>query len=124
MDEAQTKEELRPVRAPSKFRRFIGRSILTPSDASLKMPWMSFSLKHAPTVLLPLIQALMWFSSTLAPNSQDYNYWIHVVAAEPVPASNGWFHFSSAATRALLFSIMKWVNIFPEIKPQLISIFD
>lgn len=34
-------------------------------------------------------------------------------------------HYSSAATRALLLSTyVKWVNVFPEIKPQLVDIFD
>lgn len=34
-------------------------------------------------------------------------------------------HFSSAATRALLLSTyIKWVNVFPEIKPQLVVVFE
>lgn len=45
--------------------------------------------------------------------------------SDQLAALQGKSHFSSAATRALLLSTyVKWVNVFPEIKPQLVSIFD
>jgi AP-2 complex subunit alpha len=45
--------------------------------------------------------------------------------SDQLAALQGKSHFSSAATRALLLSTyVKWVNVFPEIKPQLVNIFD
>lgn len=45
--------------------------------------------------------------------------------SDQLAALQGKSHFSSAATRALLLSTyVKWVNVFPEIKPQLVGVFD
>jgi len=56
----------------------------------------------------------------------------HLIADEPGYSPIEQFHilhsksqFCVAATRALLLSTyIKWVNVFPEIKPQLVNIFD
>jgi AP-2 complex subunit alpha len=56
----------------------------------------------------------------------------HLIADEPGYSPMEQFHmlhsksqFCVAATRALLLSTyIKWVNVFPEIKPQLLNIFD
>ncbi|EJD47783.1 Adaptor protein complex AP-2 alpha subunit [Auricularia subglabra TFB-10046 SS5] len=56
----------------------------------------------------------------------------HVIANEPGYSPMEQFHmlhskspFCTAPTRALLLSTyIKWVNVFPEIKPQLVSVFE
>lgn len=74
---------------------------------------------------------------SLVPNSHvDQGYILgeygHLIADEPGYSPIEQFHllhsksqFCVAATRALLLSTyIKWVNVFPEIKPQLLNIFD
>ena len=56
----------------------------------------------------------------------------HLIANEPGYSPNEQFkvlhsksHFCVAATRSLLLSTyIKWVNVFPELKPQLVNIFE
>jgi AP-2 complex subunit alpha len=56
----------------------------------------------------------------------------HLIANEPgysptdqLRALQSKSHFAAASTRALLLSTyIKWVNVFPEIKPELVNIFD